>query len=71
MLQNCNLLFRKHQFPTSAKDRLNGDEGGVYLLRELSHGLIWVLVCVGIYVGLEGPRLGEQGQGDWKQDETV
>ena len=71
MLQNCNLLFRNHQCPTSAKDRLDGDEGGVYLLRELSHRLVRVLVRMGVYVGLEGPRLGEQGQGDWNQDVTV
>ena len=71
MLQNYNLSFRNHQCPTSAQDRLYGDEGGVYLLRELSHGLVGVLVRVGVYVGLEGPRLGEQGQGDWNQNETV
>lgn len=31
---------------------INGYAGGIQLLCKLMHGLAWVLICVGVYVGL-------------------
>ena len=66
--QYCNTRnLKKRQVHTSSKDRLNGDERCINLLRELPNSLVRVLIGVGVDVGLERPRLGEQWQCHWNR----
>ena len=70
LLRVSTTKFIKH-VPTSSKDGLDSDEGCVDLFGKLSHSLVRVLIGVGVYVGLERPRLGEQRQGDCREQQVV